>query len=176
VAARKALEDHAIDHSDDKDAFRQDLLNVARTTLSSKILASQKDHFAALAVDAVLRLKGNNDLERIQILKKVGASLKDSYLEEGFILDAKRSGVGQPKRLENARILLANTSLDTDKIKIHGAQVKVDSVSKVAEIEKAERKKKCKKKFKKLFHMILIVLSLVNLFITYLNKFLQIIK
>ena len=33
---------------------------------------------------------------------------QDSFLDEGFILD-KRIGVGQPKRVEDARILVANT-------------------------------------------------------------------
>jgi T-complex protein 1 subunit beta len=73
--------------------------------------------------------------------------LRDSYLEEGFILD-KKIGIGQPKRIEKAKILVANTAMDTDKIKIYGAKVKVDSMMKVAEIEKAERekmKKKCEK-------------------------------
>jgi len=32
-------------------------MNIARTTLSSKLLNVEKDHFARLAVDAVLRLK-----------------------------------------------------------------------------------------------------------------------
>jgi len=73
-------------------------------------------------------------------VKKVGGSIHQSYLEEGFILD-KKIGVGQPKRIEKARILVANTALDTDKIKIHGAKVKVDSVQKVADIEKAEKDK-----------------------------------
>jgi len=31
--------------------------------------------------------------------------------------------VGQPKRIENARILIANTPMDTDKIKIYGSRV-----------------------------------------------------
>ena len=43
--------------------------------------------------------------------------MKDSYLEEGFILD-KSIGVGQPKRIEDAKILVANTGMDTDKIKV----------------------------------------------------------
>ena len=38
-------------------AFRADLINIARTTLSSKILTAYKEKFAELAVDAVLRLK-----------------------------------------------------------------------------------------------------------------------
>lgn len=37
--------------------FREDLMNIARTTLSSKILTQYKDYFSKLAVDAVLRLK-----------------------------------------------------------------------------------------------------------------------
>lgn len=37
-AARKRLEEIAVDNSAQPDAFRRDLLNIARTTLSSKIL------------------------------------------------------------------------------------------------------------------------------------------
>lgn len=35
----------------------------------------------------------------------------------GFLLD-KKIGVNQPKRIENAKILIANTGMDTDKIKV----------------------------------------------------------
>lgn len=59
---------------------RQDLLNIARTTLSSKILTHDKDHFAELAVDAVLRLRGSTNLEAIQIIKKPGGTLKVPHL------------------------------------------------------------------------------------------------
>ncbi|KAL5040626.1 T-complex protein 1 subunit beta, partial [Batrachochytrium dendrobatidis] len=56
----------------------------------------------------------------------------------GFILD-KKIGVNQPKRNENAKILIANTPMDTDKIKIFGARVRVDATGKLAELERAER-------------------------------------
>lgn len=56
----------------------------------------------------------------------------------GFILD-KAIGVNCPKRLENAKILIANTAMDTDKIKIFGAKVKVDGTGKLAELERAEK-------------------------------------
>ena len=69
--------------SSDSAAFRTDLFNIARTTLSSKVLAQDKEYFANLAVDAVLRLKGSTDLDHIQIIKKVGGKLTDSYLDEG---------------------------------------------------------------------------------------------
>ena len=51
-------------------------MNIARTTLSSKILTHDKDHFAELAVDAVLRLKGSTNLESINIIKKPGGTLR----------------------------------------------------------------------------------------------------
>lgn len=139
-AALKALEASAVDHSKDPEAFRKDLIAVARTTLSSKVLAQDRDHFSKLAVDAVLRLKGSSDLSHIQIIKKAGGKLSESYLDEGFILD-KKIGVNQPKRLEKAKILVANTSMDTDKVKIFGASLKVGSTSKLAELEKAEKDK-----------------------------------
>jgi T-complex protein 1 subunit beta len=138
--ARQALEASALDHGSDEVAFRKDLINIARTTLSSKILTTSKQFFAELAVNSVLRLKGKNNLEGIQIIKILGGALSDSYLDDGFLLQ-KKVGVNQPTRIENARILIANTPMDTDKIKVFGSRVRADSAAKVAEIEAAEKQK-----------------------------------
>jgi len=150
-AAREALTASAKDNSANPEQFRNDLLKIGRTTLSSKILQQEKEFFSELCVDAVLRLKVNSqsgtNLDAIHIIKKTGGSLRDSYLEAGFILE-KKIGVGQPKRIENAKIMIANTAMDTDKIKIFGSKVRVGSTSEVAAIEEAERKKmlqKCEK-------------------------------
>lgn len=134
------LESAAIDNGSNPDKFREDLMNIARTTLSSKILVQHREHFSELAVNAVLRLKGSGNLDAIQIIKKLGGSLDDSFLDEGFLLD-KKVGNNQPKRIENAKILIANTAMDTDKIKVFGSRVRVDSVAKVAELEVAEKEK-----------------------------------
>merc|ERR1719295_1686076 len=116
-------------------------MNIARTTISSKILSQHKDFFANLAVDAVLRLKGSGNLDAIQIIKIGGGRLDESFLDaEGFILK-KQPGVRQPKRVENAKILIANTPMDADKIKVFGSRVRVDGVAKVAELELAEKEK-----------------------------------
>ena len=55
--------------------------------------------------------------------------------DEGFILE-KKFGVGGLKRLENPKILIANTAMDHDKIKIFAAKVKTDDLATVAAIEK----------------------------------------
>ena len=72
-------------------------------------------------------------MDYIKIIKKPGGSIKDSYLDEGFILE-KSISVGCPKFKKNPKILIANTPMDYDKIKIHSSKVQVDSMDKVAEI------------------------------------------
>jgi T-complex protein 1 subunit beta len=57
AAAFKALEASAIDNSKNEALFRADLINIAKTTLSSKVLSQDKEYFAKMAVDAVMRLK-----------------------------------------------------------------------------------------------------------------------
>ncbi|CAH6721194.1 T-complex protein 1 subunit beta [[Candida] jaroonii] len=147
-SAIEALTKIAIDNGKNPDLFRKDLINIAKTTLSSKILSQEKEHFATLAVDAVLRLNGSTNLSNIKIIKIPGGKLGDSYLDEGFILE-KKFGINQPKKIEDVNILIANTSLDTDKVKIFGAKFKVDSTSKLAELEKSE-KLKMKNKIEKI--------------------------
>ena len=50
----------------------------------------------------------------------------------GFLLN--KVWMHLPQRGENAHILIANTPMDTDEIKVFGSRVKVDNISKVNEI------------------------------------------
>ena len=150
IAAKEAIkiiEKKSFDYSKNLTDFCEQILNLARTTLNSKIISPAREHFARIAVKAVLKLKGSTNINSIKIIKKCGGSLKDSFIENGLILE-KKIGVNQPKKIVNARILCANTSMDADKIKIYGARIRVRTISKLAEIEVAEQKKildKCKK-------------------------------
>ncbi len=119
------------DMSQDQETFKAELLNIARTTLSSKLLLHDREAFAKLAVEAVLRLKGSGNLDYIKLIKKAGGNLSDSFLAEGFILE-KTISTGCDKKKVNPKIMVANTPMDHDKIKIFGSKVKVDSMSKVA--------------------------------------------
>lgn len=118
----------------------EDLLKIARTALRSKILSQHSDHFSKIAVDAVMRLGGSGKLDAIQIIKKIGGSMEDSYLDNGFLLE-KKPGMYQPQTIRDAKILIANTPMDTDKVKVFGTRIRVDSVAKVAELEDAEKAK-----------------------------------
>jgi T-complex protein 1 subunit beta len=138
--AKKVLVDNAFDNFDDPVAFKKDLENIAMTTLSSKLLKSEREQFAKLAVDAVLRLKGSGNMDYIKIIKKPGGTLGDSYLADGLVLQ-KTIATGCERSKVNPKIMIANTQMDADKVKIMGSKVKVDSVMKVAEIEEAEKQK-----------------------------------
>ncbi|PHJ22213.1 t-complex protein beta subunit [Cystoisospora suis] len=139
AAARQRLQQ--ISFGCDDGNLREYLMNVARTTLSSKLLTHDKEHFAKIAVDAILRLKEHaSSLELVHVIKKSGGCLRDSFLDEGFILE-KRVGTCQPKMQEDCRVMVANTPMDTDKIKIYGARVSVDSFEAVQALELAEKEK-----------------------------------
>lgn len=121
------------------------LLNLAKTTLSSKVLSAHHEHFAHIAVDVVKRLAsagGSVDLSLVQYVKRPGGNLSESFfVHDGFILPKKPSFSTGSSVVTNAKILVANTHMDVDKIKVYGAKVKATSPQQVAEVERAEREK-----------------------------------
>lgn len=129
-----------MDNSADEEMFKRDLKNIALTTLSSKLLLHDREKFATLAVDAVLRLKGSGTMDYIKLIKKCGGTLKDSFIADGMILE-KSISTGCKKMVENPVVMIANTPMDHDKVKIMGSKVKVDSMVKIGEIEEAEKRK-----------------------------------
>jgi len=85
--AKEVLNEISFDNSKIKENFEKDLFNIAMTTLSSKLLKHDKEKFAKLAVEAVLRIGHSHNLDYIKIIKKPGGTLMDSFLAEGFILE-----------------------------------------------------------------------------------------
>jgi len=116
------------------------LKNIAMTTLSSKLLLHDRNKFADLAVDSVLRLKGSGNLDYIKLIKKAGGTLSDSFIADGLILE-KTISTGCERSKKNCRVMVANTPMDHDKIKIMGSKVRTDSIKDIGELEEAERRK-----------------------------------
>lgn len=85
---------------------RESLINVAKTSLNSKILgAAESDMFAAMAVDAVQAVKSPKKddgeqypLSSLHILKAQGKSAKESHILPGYALNAVRASQDMPKR------------------------------------------------------------------------------
>ena len=87
---------------------RDSLLNIAKTSMSSKIISGESSHMADLIVDAALSVEdeGTVDIDNIVIIKKQGESLSDTQLIKGLILDKERVHSDMPKLVKNAKILL----------------------------------------------------------------------
>ena len=82
-----------------------------------------------------VELKNQDDDQRLLALETLMTQLQSKD-----ILD-KEIGLGQPTLVKNAKILIANTPMDTDKIKILSGKVVTDSIGELAKIEKAEKDK-----------------------------------
>lgn len=113
---------------------KEDLIRVARTTMASKMVSGQSAALADIVVDAVLRVaeeheseenksRGSGgrksmykvDIDNIKVEKKDGASVNDTRLIQGIVLDKEVTHGGMPKRIEYARIALLNCPLEVEK-------------------------------------------------------------
>ena len=98
------------------------LTKIARTSMASKIVSNDSAELAALVVDALLQVvektaedKHVVDLDNLKVEKKVGASLRDTSLIRGIILDKEVAHSGMPKRVEKAKIALVSSALEVEK-------------------------------------------------------------
>lgn len=120
----------------------KDLLRkCAETTLSSKLVAGEKEFFSAMIVDAVSCLDRDlMDLGLIGIKKVSGGGLRDSFLVEGVAFKKTFSYAGfeqQPKFLKNPTILLLNVELEL-KAERDNAEVRLSDPTEYQSIVDAE--------------------------------------
>jgi T-complex protein 1 subunit alpha len=102
---------------------RDTLLNVAKTSMSSKIIGGESEFFSKLAVDALLRVKTINSkgeakypVKAINILKSHGKSARESTLVEGYALNCTIASQQMPKRINNAKIAFLDFNLNKHKM------------------------------------------------------------
>ncbi len=97
------------------------LLKVAKTAMSTKMVSRDAEYLSNLVVDAVLQVaekkdgKLKVDVDAIKVEKKPGASIRDTVLIRGVVIDKEVVHAGMPKRVENAKIALLNTPLEIEK-------------------------------------------------------------
>jgi len=125
---------------DDPKEVRELLKRCAATSLSSKLVARQKDFFSEMVVDAVLMLDDLLPLNMIGIKKVPGGGLKESRLVDGVAFKKTFSYAGfemQPKKYENPRIAMLNIELEL-KAEKDNAEIRVDTVEEYQSIVDAE--------------------------------------
>ncbi|MFZ8822584.1 MAG: thermosome subunit beta [Desulfurococcales archaeon] len=107
------------------------LKRVAITALTSKAVHGAREYLAEISVKAVKTIAENRDgrwyidLDNVQVVKKHGASIADSQLVYGVILDKEVVHPGMPKRVANARIALLDAPLEIEKPEID-AEIRIN--------------------------------------------------
>ena len=119
------------------------LLKVAETSMNSKLITGVKNHFANIAVNAVIQIKEKRgektmiDLDQIQVIKKEGKSLIDTSLIKGIIVDKEIVHPMMPKSVKDAKIALISSSLEVEKTEFD-AEIRIqtpDQITKFIEEE-----------------------------------------
>ena len=125
---------------------RDQLIQNAITSLSSKVVSHHSDLLAPMAVDAVLKIidkdtADNVDLRDIHISKKLGGTIDDSELINGLCFVDKHAShfAGGPTRIENAKIGLIQFPISAPKSDLE-SNVVVHDYTAMDRLLKEERK------------------------------------
>ncbi|XP_075254433.1 T-complex protein 1 subunit alpha-like [Convolutriloba macropyga] len=123
----------------------ESLLNVAKTSISSKLIGGvDGDFFANLAVDSARAVQYNGPdglpkvpVKSVNILKAHGKSTKESILVKGYALNCTVASQLMPKRIQNAKIACLDFSLQKTKMKL-GVQVISENAEQLEKIRERE--------------------------------------
>ena len=121
AAAEKALSIYSQIAKPIKPEDTDSLLNVARTSMQSKLISDDSETLSAMVVEAVRKVATRDDrgyvvdLDNIKVEKKAGGSIQDSKLVDGIVLDKEIVHSGMPTKVSGARIAMLNAPLEIEK-------------------------------------------------------------
>lgn len=98
------------------------LNKIAMTSMASKMVTANSEIISTMVIDAALRVadeleqnKFKIDIDNIKVEKKAGASLHESQLIQGIVIDKEIVHPGMPKKIQGAKIALLNSALEIEK-------------------------------------------------------------
>jgi len=121
------------------------LTNIAKTAMTGKTVELNKEHLAEIALKAVKKIAEEKDdrheidIDNVKIVKKAGASLDESELIDGIILEKERLHEKMPKKVKDAKIALLNYEFDVKKTEVD-ASIEITSTDQLQRFIDQEEK------------------------------------
>ena len=113
--AQKVLSEMAVDVSADEAT----LSKIARTAMLGKGIEMAMDKLAALSVEAaqaIAGFEGKDIEENIKTVMIPGGRIDDSSIIYGIVLEKERTSLEMPKKIEDAKIMLLEGTLEIKKL------------------------------------------------------------
>jgi len=121
---------------------RERLIEVAMTTLGSKIINRAHRQMAEIAVDSVLAVadveRGDVNLDLIKMDGKVGGKLEDTRLVKGIVVDKDMSHPQMPKELKDVKLCVLTCPFEPPKPKTKH-KLELETVAAYEEMQAAEK-------------------------------------
>ena len=130
AAAEKSLELLAGFAKSIKPDDQESLIKIAKTSMQSKLISEDSEPLSKLVVGAILKIAEKNgdtysvDLDNLKVEKKSGASIQDTALIKGIVLDKEIVHSGMPTKIQKAKIALVNAALEVEKTEM-SAEIRI---------------------------------------------------
>lgn len=102
---------------------REFLLQVARTSIATKLTGELTDVLAPIVTDAVLAVREKDsrllDLHMVEIMTMQHGHARETSLVRGLVLDHGARHPDMPRRVANAFVLILNVSLEYEKTEVN---------------------------------------------------------